>query len=62
VTDIRMPPTNSTEELDVARVIRDELPATGVLVLSAHVELEHAMDLLIMGKVSGISSKGESPT
>jgi YesN/AraC family two-component response regulator len=35
VTDIRMPPTNTTEGLDAARVIRDELPDTGVLVLSA---------------------------
>jgi DNA-binding NarL/FixJ family response regulator len=53
VTDIRMPPTNSTEGLDVARVIRDELPATGVLVLSAHVEVEHAMDLLTSGQSIG---------
>ena len=29
VTDIRMPPTHSTEGLDAARVIREELPATG---------------------------------
>jgi DNA-binding NarL/FixJ family response regulator len=53
VTDIRMPPTNSTEGLDVARLIRDELPATGVLVLSAHVELEHATDLLTNGQSIG---------
>jgi serine/threonine-protein kinase PknK len=49
VTDIRMPPTNTTEGLDAARVIREELPDTGVLVLSAHVEVEHAMDLLANG-------------
>jgi DNA-binding NarL/FixJ family response regulator len=53
VTDIRMPPTNSTEGLDAARVIRDELPDTGVLVLSAHVEVEHAMELLASGRSVG---------
>jgi DNA-binding NarL/FixJ family response regulator len=49
VTDIRMPPTHGTEGLDVARVIREELPATAILVLSAHVEVEHAMELLASG-------------
>jgi DNA-binding NarL/FixJ family response regulator len=49
VTDIRMPPNHSTEGLDVARVIREELPATAILVLSAHVEVEHAMELLASG-------------
>jgi DNA-binding NarL/FixJ family response regulator len=53
VTDIRMPPTNSTEGLDAARVIRDELPATGVLVLSAHIDVEHAMELLASGRSVG---------
>src|SRR5271156_2389492 len=37
VLDIRMPPSNTTEGLDVARVIREEQPETGILVLSAHV-------------------------
>jgi serine/threonine-protein kinase PknK len=49
VTDIRMPPTHTTEGLDVALVIREELPATGILVLSAHVDVEHAMELLASG-------------
>ncbi|MGH3563306.1 MAG: response regulator, partial [Mycobacterium sp.] len=49
VTDIRMPPTQTTEGLDAARVIREELPDTGILVLSAHVEVEHAMELLASG-------------
>jgi DNA-binding NarL/FixJ family response regulator len=53
VTDIRMPPTNTTEGLDAARVIRDELPDTGVLVLSAHVDVEHAMELLTSGRSIG---------
>ena len=40
VVDIRMPPTNTTEGLDVAGVIRGELPEIGILVLSAHVDVE----------------------
>jgi DNA-binding NarL/FixJ family response regulator len=53
VVDIRMPPTNTTEGLDAARVIRDELPDTGIMVLSAHVEVEHAMELLASGQRVG---------
>ena len=53
VVDIRMPPSNTTEGLDVARVIREEQPETGILVLSAHVEVEHAMELLASGHAIG---------
>jgi DNA-binding NarL/FixJ family response regulator len=53
VADIRMPPTHTTEGLDAARVIRDELPDTGILVLSAHVDVEHAMELLASGRSIG---------
>ena len=53
VTDIRMPPTHTTEGLDAARVIRDEFPDTGILVLSAHVEVEHATELLASGHAIG---------
>ena len=53
IVDIRMPPTQSTEGLDAARVIRDELPGTAILVLSAHTEIEHAMDLLASGERTG---------
>jgi DNA-binding NarL/FixJ family response regulator len=53
IVDIRMPPSHTTEGLDAAHVIRDELPETAILVLSAHVELEHAMDLLASGQRSG---------
>jgi DNA-binding NarL/FixJ family response regulator len=49
IVDIRMPPTHSTEGLDAAKVIREELPDTGILVLSAHVDVEHAMELLATG-------------
>jgi DNA-binding NarL/FixJ family response regulator len=53
IVDIRMPPDHSTEGLDAARVIRGEFPQTAVLVLSAHAEVEHAMDLLASGERSG---------
>ena len=53
VADIRMPPTNTTEGLDAARVIREELPDIAILVLSAHVEVEHAMELLASGHSIG---------
>jgi DNA-binding NarL/FixJ family response regulator len=49
VVDIRMPPTKTTEGLDAARVIRDEFPDTAIMVLSAHVEVEQAMELLASG-------------
>jgi DNA-binding NarL/FixJ family response regulator len=51
--DIRMPPTHTTEGLDAARVIREKFPETAILVLSAHVEVEHAMDLLASGRGTG---------
>jgi len=53
VVDIRMPPTNTTEGLDAARAIRDELPDTCVLVLSAHVNVEFALDLVAHGRGLG---------
>ena len=53
LTDIRMPPTHTTEGLDAARVIRDELPGVGIVVLSAHVDVEHAMELLDSGRGIG---------
>jgi DNA-binding NarL/FixJ family response regulator len=53
VIDIRMPPSNTTEGLDVARVIREEQPDTGILVLSAHVDVEHAIELLASGRAIG---------
>ena len=49
VTDIRMPPTHTTEGLEAARVIREERPDTAILVLSAYAEAEHAMELLASG-------------
>jgi DNA-binding NarL/FixJ family response regulator len=53
IVDIRMPPSHTTEGLDAARVIRDEVPKTAIVVLSAHVEVEHAMNLLGGGDRTG---------
>ena len=53
IVDIRMPPDHATEGLDAARVIRAEFPGIAILVLSAHVEVEHAMDLITSGERSG---------
>ena len=53
ITDIRMPPSHTTEGLDAARTIRDEFPDVGILVLSAHVDVEHAMELLAGGRSIG---------
>ncbi|HEY2965943.1 MAG TPA: response regulator [Actinomycetota bacterium] len=46
VTDIRMPPSHTTEGLAAARRIREEHPGVGVLVLSQYVEARHAIQLL----------------
>lgn len=46
MTDIRMPPTNTTEGIEAARRIRTEHPGIGILVLSQYVELEYAESLL----------------
>ncbi|WP_030348277.1 response regulator [Streptomyces sp. NRRL S-1022] len=53
VVDIRMPPGQTTEGLEAARTIRQEFPPVGILVLSAHSEVEHAMELLASGHSMG---------
>jgi DNA-binding NarL/FixJ family response regulator len=61
IVDIRMPPTHTSEGLDVARVIREEIPQTAILVLSAHVQVEQATDLLASGQRSGYLLKSRIP-
>jgi len=53
IIDIRMPPGHATEGLKAARVIREELPDTAIVVLSAHVVVNEAMDLLADGERIG---------
>jgi DNA-binding NarL/FixJ family response regulator len=50
VVDIRMPPGHSTEGLNAAMTIRKEFPETGIMVLSAYVHVEHAVELLSSGQ------------
>jgi DNA-binding NarL/FixJ family response regulator len=53
IVDIRMPPGHAVEGLEAAREIRQELPDTAILVLSAHAEVDHAMELLASGRGIG---------
>lgn len=53
VIDIRMPPTHTTEGLEAASAIRSEFPQIGILLLSAHVEVETAVELLGGGERIG---------
>jgi DNA-binding NarL/FixJ family response regulator len=53
IVDIRMPPAQATEGLEAARAIREEFPDAGILVLSAHVEVDEAMELLESGRSVG---------
>jgi DNA-binding NarL/FixJ family response regulator len=53
IVDIRMPPDHQVEGLRAAQIIRAERPDIGILVLSAHVEVEEAMELLASGSKIG---------
>jgi DNA-binding NarL/FixJ family response regulator len=53
IVDIRMPPTRTTEGLQAAQAIRQQHPKVAILVLSAHVEVEYAMELLAGGRSVG---------
>jgi DNA-binding NarL/FixJ family response regulator len=53
LTDIRMPPTHTTEGIEAAKRIRAEYPGVGVVVLSQYVEPDYAFDLLADG-VAGL--------
>jgi DNA-binding NarL/FixJ family response regulator len=46
LTDIRMPPTHTTEGIDAAKHIRAKHPEIGVVVLSQYAEDEYAYELL----------------
>jgi serine/threonine-protein kinase PknK len=52
IVDIRMPPTQTTEGLEAARQIREELPDTAAIVLSAYVQVDDATVLLASGQRS----------
>ena len=45
ITDIRMPPTHTSEGIDAARLIRADYSDVAVIVLSQHVEADYVMSL-----------------
>jgi DNA-binding NarL/FixJ family response regulator len=49
VTDIRMPPTNSDEGIEVAARLRETSPRTGVVVLSHYADAAYALRLFDQG-------------
>jgi DNA-binding NarL/FixJ family response regulator len=51
IVDIRMPPTHTTEGLDAAHVIRQELPETAILVLLAS---GHRSGYLLKSRISDV--------
>ena len=53
IVDIRMPPAHTTEGVDAAYLIREEFPEIGILLLSAHIEVDQAMELLATGQRIG---------
>ena len=53
IVDIRMPPGHGTEGLEAAVHIRKTFPGVGLLVLSAYVEVDQAMDLVATGRRVG---------
>jgi DNA-binding NarL/FixJ family response regulator len=46
ILDIRMPPTYTTEGIELAHRIRLDHPGTGIVVLSQHADPEYALELL----------------
>jgi DNA-binding NarL/FixJ family response regulator len=46
ITDIRMPPHHADDGLRAAIEIREALPATGIVVLSQHIQRRYAVELL----------------
>lgn len=53
IVDIRMPPTHTNEGLEAAASIRGEFPDLAIVVLTAHVQVERATELLEGGRRSG---------
>lgn len=59
VVDNRMPPTRTAEGLEAAQEIRKQLPSVGILVLSASVEVDQALELLSGGNRVGYLLKSQ---
>jgi DNA-binding NarL/FixJ family response regulator len=59
VADNRMPPTFTNEGLKAALEIRQRFPLVGILVLSAYVEVDQALELLCSGNRVGYLLKSQ---
>jgi DNA-binding NarL/FixJ family response regulator len=59
VVDNRMPPTWTSEGLEIARQICELFPSVGILVLSASVDVDHALELLCRGGRVGYLLKSQ---
>ncbi len=57
IIDIRMPPTHTAEGLQAALTIRAELPQVSILLLSAYIDVEPALELLTGGAGVGYMLK-----
>lgn len=49
LTDIRMPPENQAEGIAIARLLREQLPEVGVIVLSQYVDAGYVLSLFDAG-------------
>jgi DNA-binding NarL/FixJ family response regulator len=59
VVDNRMPPTRTAEGLETSQEIRRQFPSVGILVLSASVEVDQAIELLSSGNRVGYLLKSQ---
>src|SRR5437763_53792 len=60
LTDIRMPPTNTTEGIDAAKQIRADHPSVGVVVLSQFAE-EAEVHRRVMAVLAFLREEGINP-
>jgi DNA-binding NarL/FixJ family response regulator len=49
IVDIRMPPDHTDDGARAARVLRDDHPSLGILLLSQHIETQHSVALVSSG-------------
>lgn len=49
IVDIRMPPNRTDDGAQAARVLREQRPTLGIVLLSQHIEVRHSIDLAALG-------------
>ena len=50
IVDIRMPPDNTDDGARAARILRDNHPELGIVLLSQHMETNHSVELVSSGR------------